>query len=181
MCPCRRRCSDASRTDVRSAGVFQAFGEWAETQGIKSEQLGLAEFDAGLRGVSAQSSISSGDAVLSVPVNTVLRVIGGNSRLPAKLQGYVSEQTWREAEWWGQLALLLLWEKGTGRSPSTEPTKLKAWIDMLPTSMSTPLHWTEAEVEELQYQPLVAKCIRQRTAWRVLHKQVRMSVLGVCV
>ena len=41
------------------------------------------------------------------------------------MQGYVSEQTWRETEWWGQLALLLLWEKATGRSPSTEPTKLK--------------------------------------------------------
>jgi len=152
---------------------WKTFGEWAEDQGIKSEQLRLAEFDGGLRGVGAQSSISSGDAVLSVPVASVLRVIGGNSRLPSKLQGYVSEQTWRDAEWWGQLALLLLWEKGMGRKASTEPTKFKAWIDMLPKSMNTPLHWTEAEIEELQYQPLVSKCIRQRTAWKVLYKQVQ--------
>jgi hypothetical protein len=159
--------------DAETERKWKTFGEWAETQGIKSEQLRLAEFDGGLRGVGAQSSISSGEPMLSVPVASVLRVIGGNSRLPSKLQGYVSEQTWRDAEWWGQLALLLLWEKGTGRKASTEPTKFKAWIDMLPKSMNTPLHWTEAEIEEMQYQPLVAKCIRQRTAWKVLYKQVQ--------
>ena len=159
--------------DAETERKWKTFGEWADAQGIKSEQLRLAEFDGGLRGVGAQSSISSGEPVLSVPVASVLRVIGGNSRLPSKLQGYVSEQTWRDAEWWGQLALLLLWEKGTGRKASTEPTKFKAWIDMLPKSINTPLHWTEAEIEELQYQPLVAKCIRQRTAWKVLYKQVQ--------
>ena len=111
--------------------------------------------------------------MISVPAASVLRVIGGSSRIPAKLQGYVSEQTWRDAEWWGQLALLLLWERGAGRAPSSEPSKLSRWIDVLPQAMNTPLHWTEAEVEELQYEPLVTKCIRQRTAWKVLLKQVQ--------
>lgn len=159
--------------DAEVTRKWTAFSEWAKEQGIQSENVKLAEFDAGLRGVAAGAAIASGDTVISVPAASVLRVIGGSSRIPAKLQGYVSEQTWRDAEWWGQLALLLLWERGAGRAPSSEPSKLSRWIDVLPQAMNTPLHWTEAEVEELQYEPLVTKCIRQRTAWKVLLKQVQ--------
>jgi hypothetical protein len=165
--------------DAETERKWKAFGEWATEQGIQSPKLALAEFDSGLRGVKAEASISSGDNVLSVPVGSVLRVIGGNTRLPAKMQGYVSEQTWRDAEWWGQLALMLLWEKGSGRAASTEPSKLTRWIDMLPATMSTPLHWTEAEIDELQYAPLISKCIRQRTAWKVLLKQVQKDNPGI--
>ena len=170
-----RPCSLRMLVDVETGRKWKAFSDWATTQGIQSEKIELAEFDSGLRGVKACSPLAAGDAVVAVPTASVLRVIGGNSRLPAKLQGYVSEQTWRDAEWWGQLALLLLWEKGSGRNvgDGTEPSKMTPWIKMLPESMSTPLHWTEAEVEELQYQPLITKCIRQRTAWKVLHRQVQ--------
>jgi len=158
---------------------WKTFSEWSSGQGIQSDKLALAEFDGGLRGVAASAGVGAGETVISVPAASVLRVIGGNTRLPAKLQGYVTEQTWRDAEWWGQLALLLLWEKGTGREASSEPSKFTRWIDVLPQSMSTPLHWSEADIDELQYQPLVSKCIRQRTAWKVLFKQVQKDNAGI--
>jgi hypothetical protein len=183
ICPGRRRGANLSRlsmaTNEETKRKWEAFGEWSSGQGIQSDNLALAEFEGGLRGVAASSDIGAGETVISVPAASVLRVIGGNSRLPAKLQGYVSEQTWRDAEWWGQLALLLLWEKGAGRTASPEPSRFTRWIDVLPQSMSTPLHWTEAEVDELQYQPLVSKCIRQRTAWKVLLKQVQKDNSGI--
>jgi len=166
--------------DAEIEGKWSKFSEWTATQNIQNEKLGLAEFDTGLRGVKAVSPISSGDVLLSVPVGAVLRVVAGNSRPPSKLQGYVSDETWCDAQWWGQLALLLLWEKGVGRAKSIQPSSMASWIEMLPEDMNTPLHWTEAQVEELQYQPLVTKCIRQRTAWKVLFKQVQKDNAQIC-
>ena len=120
--------------DAETERKWKLFGEWATEQGIQSPKLALAEFDSGLRGVKAEASISSGDNVLSVPVGSVLRVIGGNTRLPARMQGYVSEQTWRDAEWWGQLALMLLWEQ----LYALEASPTAAWAGVLSAVLRDP-------------------------------------------
>uniref|UniRef100_A0A7S4NB00 Rubisco LSMT substrate-binding domain-containing protein n=1 Tax=Guillardia theta TaxID=55529 RepID=A0A7S4NB00_GUITH len=164
------RMSPSMQTD--QARAWKSFEEWAEKAGIQNPTIKMSEFASGLRGMKAISPVSSGDILVTVPSTSVLRVVKGQSRLPSRLKGYVSEGTWQGLEWWAQLAVLLLWEKGHARSPSTEPSSFVRWIEVLPKSLSTPFHWNEESVKELQYQPLIDKIEKQKREWRSIFDKI---------
>lgn len=57
---------------------------------------------------------------------------------------------YKEAPWFVKMALLLLWERSRGRA-----SPVWGYIEQLPSSIDTPVRWSEAELEELQYAPAI--------------------------
>lgn len=49
-----------------------------------------------------------------------------------------------------KMAVLLLWERSRGRA-----SPVWGYIEQLPSSIDTPVRWSEAELAELQYAPAV--------------------------
>ena len=57
---------------------------------------------------------------------------------------------YKEAPWFVKMAVLLLWERSRGRA-----SPVWGYIEQLPSSIDTPVRWSEAELAELQYAPAV--------------------------
>ncbi len=49
-----------------------------------------------------------------------------------------------------KMAVLLLWERSRGRS-----SPVWGYIEQLPSSIDTPVRWSEQELEQLQYAPAI--------------------------
>ncbi|EKX51728.1 hypothetical protein GUITHDRAFT_102333 [Guillardia theta CCMP2712] len=135
--------SPSMQTD--QARAWKSFEEWAEKAGIQNPTIKMSEFASGMKAISP---VSSGDILVTVPSTSVLRVVKGQSRLPSRLKGYVSEGTWQGLEWFVR------------------------WIEVLPKSLSTPFHWNEESVKELQYQPLIDKIEKQKREWRSIFDKI---------
>lgn len=63
-----------------------------------------------------------------------------------------------------KMAVLLLWERSRGRA-----SPVWGYIEQLPSSIDTPVRWSEAELAELQYAP----AINEVGCWHVLWFLVR--------
>ena len=51
-----------------------------------------------------------------------------------------------------------------------EESKLRNYIRALPAAIPTPLHWTQQQLDLLQYQPLVQEVEEQRESWNKLYE-----------
>lgn len=67
-------------------------------------------------------------------------------------------------KWDERLAMKLLHLKHVAKNP-----KLAAWIEELPRSFSTPLGWSEAELQALQYEAIGERVATQSDKWAALH------------
>lgn len=65
-----------------------------------------------------------------------------------------------------KLALKLLWERQLGAASAVE-----GYVRVLPPqgSFDTLIHWTDQELDMLQYSKCAASAKRQRAAWDKLH------------
>jgi len=120
----------------------------------------------GLRGVIALTDVGGdlikSDPLVTVPGNLVFEVT--NTRPPTPFPNFVSQKLWEESMWDQRLSFKLLHElKVVGLAKSEKAF----WLKQLPTSYSTPLHWSEQVLtQETQYPALVAKVERQKVEWR---------------
>ena len=85
-----------------------------------------------------------------------------NNRPPSPFIQFCSEKFWSEqCKWDHRLALKLLYEvKGFAKDSNKQP-----WLDKLPTSFSTPFHWTKDEILKTQYSALDVKVEKQKNDW----------------
>lgn len=59
---------------------------------------------------------------------------------------------YKEAPWFVKMGVLLLWERTKGRA-----SPVWGYVEQLPTSIDTPVRWSDAELAELQYAPAIGE------------------------
>ena len=130
----------------------------------------VARFEGGLRGMRAVKDHRGDDGskeqgsdpwVVRVPQPCALEVTSlPSSSLPFPEDNFagVTREYWRAAPWFVKLALMLLYEKSLGSKSDLAP-----YIGTLPRSFAQcPIFWTDEELAQLQYPPLVAAVEEQR-------------------
>jgi hypothetical protein len=155
--------------------------DWAQSDAVGiqiSRTIRLDESpDAGIgwRMASAPSSSNKSSSLLiTVPSATALTVEcpgpGPNDRSVR-----VDAKHW---PWYVQMAVYLstLQERSqtSGSSSSTsnkEKLDYRPWLDALPSSFDTPIHWST--LEELQYPPMASLVAQQRAKWTQYYTKVR--------
>jgi len=133
--------------------------------GIKLINVKIENFyNENIRGMRAVDSIDEGSApVVVVPHRYALEVT--NDRPPTPFPGFVSQQLWEQSLWYSRLAFKLLHEL---KVVGADSIKLE-WLDQLPKAFSTPFHWSDDEINSLQYPSLKDKIAVQREEWRELY------------
>jgi hypothetical protein len=101
-------------------------------------------------GAVATQDIEAGHVLVKAPLDSVLMVSEADScPLP---EDFIDPKYWDGiSEYWNlRMALRLLYEKRLGADSSW-----KAYLDVMPTSFTTPLNWSDEEVAQLQFLPFV--------------------------
>ncbi|GAB4818149.1 hypothetical protein N2152v2_005195 [Parachlorella kessleri] len=73
--------------------------------------------------------------------------------------------------WFVKVSLLLLEERRKGRA-----SRLWGYMQQLPSTLDLPLRWSDAELEELQYPPVIEEVRIQRQQWQDLHRELAAAV-----
>mmetsp|Transcript_11782 Transcript_11782/g.15376 ORF Transcript_11782/g.15376 Transcript_11782/m.15376 type:complete len:516 (+) Transcript_11782:46-1593(+) len=145
------------------------FLEWAQQVGVKGEKVKPSNFD-GLRGMAVTEKIRAGDDFITVP-NSKAIVTTTDQVNP--MPDILNSEDWRTAKWYLRLALLLLQEKSLGQQ-----SNLFHYVQQLPASFSTPFHWSEEDIERLNYPFLQNQIAQQRSNWTALHSQLSSNNPG---
>ena len=140
---------------------------WSQKNNIETNGIKLSSFgDNKLRGMAAYELLNPQSCIISVPSSAVLEVV--NNRPPTEFPDFVPQSIWEASKWDMRLAFKLLYEwkiLGVNNSDKYD------WIMSLPSSFSTPLHWTKDIIKSTQYKPLETKINEQKTLWKSLYQK----------
>ena len=148
--------------------------DWGLKVGVDAPRLQAATFE-GLRGLGAGAGrgIRKGEVALRVPADVALQVTnakrdpGGGCPLAPEFLG---ADAYAGLRWFGRLAAQLLAVKHGGAGASLGKVDRGPWVAALPAAFDTPLHWSDAELAELQDAALEARVRAQRDEWREMHR-----------
>eukprot|EP00282_Hemiselmis_andersenii_P036810 CAMPEP_0169447746 /NCGR_PEP_ID=MMETSP1042-20121227/11678_1 /TAXON_ID=464988 /ORGANISM="Hemiselmis andersenii, Strain CCMP1180" /LENGTH=401 /DNA_ID=CAMNT_0009559311 /DNA_START=47 /DNA_END=1249 /DNA_ORIENTATION=- len=166
-----------STSAARRGGAFAArcdLAGWAKDNGVQAGVLELATFEGGLRGMKARKAVESGQDLIAVPDDLAIRVIGDTPSYPSKtLVDMCSKDAWKVLPWYARLALLIVAEQRM--VSGGEECKREEWVQALPKSLPTPLHWSDDQLMAVGYQGLINSVRAQRSKWRSLYDSVKRS------
>ena len=122
---------------------------WAKGNGMSWNSWKVGEVN-GIRGAVATRRIRAGEVIVRAPAEAVL-LVGPGDECPLPPE-FVEAKFWDEMQnyWNVRMALRILYEKRLGTASAWKP-----YIDVMPASFSTPLNWSDRELAELQFPPLV--------------------------
>lgn len=107
---------------------------------------------------------------MAVPAGRALIVT--NNRPPTPFSNFVSQPFWEECLWFYRLAFKLLEEtKAYNRENEKIDETENYWISQLSKSFSTPFHWSEQDLEKLQYPSLVQKVQKRKNDWNTFYNK----------
>ncbi|KAI7872447.1 hypothetical protein BDF14DRAFT_1753557 [Spinellus fusiger] len=131
----------------------RAFWQWLEDNGTElSKSIAIEDYrneEAG-RGVVATSDIKEGEVLFSLPRNILLTPLHSSLR---SLQGM--DVILDSLKGWSVLILCLMYES------QKKDSFWKPYFDVLSTSFSTPMFWSEEELKMLQGTAIVDKIGKQ--------------------
>jgi len=123
----------------------------------------------GLRGIIATEPSSENDALVTVTANVALEVT--NNRPPTPFPDLCPQNLWEESLWDQRLAFKLLYEQCQGSQSAK-----KAWLQQLPKSFSTPLHWSNTIFLLTQYPTIESKVKGQKEEWLAFYNKWKGSL-----
>jgi len=130
---------------------------------------------AGLGIVSKQDLISN-SLVLTVPSNVALSIEspgdGPDDRGVLKL---VDRRTLDKLPWYAQFAVYLYKLDHVESQKTKNELNMKPWLDSLPRTFDTPIHWSISQRTELQYDFLLDSIERQQVQWEQFYKSIRTA------
>lgn len=173
---CRRH-GAAKAKAMSSPSTHQEVGEtteyltWAKDAGINFTKITQSYFDGDLRGCRAVEAIQPNEIFVTVPRASAL-IVDPNARCPCP--DFVSKEYWKQAPWFIKMTVLLLHETSKGRQSS-----VWGYIAQLPKSIDTPVRWSDAELDELQYKRIKDKIIEQRKQWGGFFNDFKSASVGL--
>lgn len=129
--------------------------------------------DSGL-GLATTQQVSSGSVVVTVPSTVAISVEcpGSGPDDRGVLDLVTDRRAFQELPWFVQFSLYIY--KLDKISSTKSGTNMRPWLDSLPRTFDTPIHWPKKDRDEwLQYQHLSASVDRQEKAWRGLFVQLQ--------
>ncbi|CAM9291619.1 unnamed protein product [Chrysoparadoxa australica] len=161
------QCSGLALVQRSIMATEQQFEQWAQTRGIVAPKLEHSVFGA-LRGLKVTENIAPQETLVTIPREATLYLKANDDKCP--FPSWVAPAFWTIAPWYTKLALKLLWERQLGQA-----SPISGYVELLPApaSFSTLIHWSDQELDALQYPSLQAAVKRQKKAWEDLHSQLR--------
>jgi hypothetical protein len=138
---------------------------WAKTEGAQPMDVYSLRTDqeTGVRGVYTNKALEADSIICEVPRKLALEVTTAKSRCPLK---HIDQKFWDKCEWWTKLGLLLLSEMQKGESSSRAD-----YIKALPSAIPTPLHFSQEQLDFLQYEQLAQDVALQRQSWSKIYDE----------
>lgn len=122
-----------------------------------------------LRGLRATKPIQKNETLVSVPSSSVLQVTTtSDEAIPQAFP--IPREIWRTLPWYARLALMILDAKRDQSHP------LHAWASLLPASVDTPYHWTDAELDQIQSDRIVALVREQRRSYATIYNRICLHI-----
>lgn len=131
--------------------------------------------ESGLGLVTTQD-VPSGSVVVTVPSSVALsvEVPGGGPDDSGVLDLCTDKRSFQDLPWYAQFALYLYKLDTVSSTKQVKNINLQPWLDSLPRSFDTPIHWDEKDRDEwLQYQHISESVDRQAKAWRDLYNKLK--------
>mmetsp|Transcript_32380 Transcript_32380/g.44363 ORF Transcript_32380/g.44363 Transcript_32380/m.44363 type:complete len:509 (+) Transcript_32380:174-1700(+) len=114
---------------------------------------------------------------MSVSAESAL--ITTNNRPPTPFPYFVTQSFWEESLWFYRLAFKLLAETESNRKGENNDGSIENyWLKSLPKSFSTPLHWNDEDLEQLQYPSLVQKVQQQKKDWKAFYDKWQSCIFS---
>ena len=136
--------------------LSQKLENWSKKNNIETNGIKLSSFgNNNLRGMAAKQLLNPQSCIISVPSAAVLEIV--NNRPPSEFPNFVPQTIWESSKWDMRLAFKLLYEMKIQGSKNSDKYD---WIMSLPSSFSTPLHWSKDIIKSTQYKPLEIKIDR---------------------
>ncbi|CAM9836292.1 unnamed protein product [Ascophyllum nodosum] len=160
-------------TSERNEFWEEQFERWASKAGITAPKLRHSVFKdtvfGDLRGLKAVQATSKMEQLVAVPRKASITLTGSES---TPFKSWVSSDFWDSQSWYVKLALKLLWERQLGTASA-----VKGYVDFLPAqgSFDTLVHWTDQELDLLNYPKCSDSAKRQRVAWDNLYQNLVTS------
>ena len=120
-------------------------------------------------GLVAVTDLSPSDIVVQVPSDLVLDVVTPGDANSDALSLFEDQQVYRKLPWWAQLSVRL---NALDKGFSNVSSRCQPWLDVLPRKFNTPLHWSDKEVSELQYEFLMNSVRNQKSQWKSVYDDI---------
>lgn len=150
--------------------------DWANQVGIQaSPVLQLAQDDVTGYGWMARSAIAQGkdQVLLQVPTHIALQVVVGDGPDDTRVvQQATDRRAFRNLPWYCQFSAYLHTLQQTG-TKGYNGIDVKPWLASLPSTLDTPLHWSDDEIDALQYGFMTKAVAKQRKAWKQYHQALQ--------
>jgi hypothetical protein len=173
MRPCRTALLASTQTtsDASRLKRIVSLTEWSKSAQIKLGGVGIAQSESGAGlGLLASQEVPSNTVVVSVPSSVSLSVEspGDGPDDTSWEKGLLEDRkVLRESPWFAQFAVYLFQLDKV--SSIKRDTDMCPWLDSLPRSFDTPIHWTRASFDQLQYPHLPDAVARQKVEWKRLY------------
>ena len=148
--------------------------DWSEmneikTGGVKIESMGE---ESGL-GLVASQTVPAGSVVTTVPSNVALTVeIPGGPDDLSVTDLCSDRRAFRKLPWFVQFSLYLFKLDKISNSKG-DSISMGPWLESLPRSFDTPIHWSKSNVADLQYKHMGDLIDRQNEAWKDFYSQLQ--------
>lgn len=147
------------------------------TAGIKVGGVSIQESKFGGLGlVLTQTSVQPNTVLVSVPSTVALTVDSSSGPNDAALMDLAvrDRKALRDAPWFVQFSIYLqaLDKISSTRGSAGKLLPMQPWLDSLPRSFDTPIHWSSSSLNDLQYNHLVDSVARQEKEWKALYTEI---------
>jgi hypothetical protein len=159
--------------------------EWAKSDAVGIQVSGTIRLtessDSGIGWNMAGTSAQPGSLLLTVPSTVALTV-----ECPGAGPNDTSVKVDTNWPWFVQMAVYLYTlqqRTGSGSDDNNDQKKKNArldygpWLEALPPSFDTPIHWPSSTLAELQYPRLVRAVERQRIQWNSYYNNAELKKL----
>ncbi|KAL3142083.1 hypothetical protein ABBQ32_004708 [Trebouxia sp. C0010 RCD-2024] len=164
--PCSAQAVRSQATAV--AATDKDFQAWWRNADVKAA-LSPADFE-GLRGMSADREINSGDAIVSLPRTAALVV---TPKMKNPFPDEINDAYWSQSQWFEKMAVMLLHERRRGVQSA-----VSGYVEQLPADFDTLLHWSDQEMQLLMYPHLLQQVQQQKESWHQYYKSVQAATSG---
>ena len=136
-------------------------------------------------GLLSTNEVEPNSVLLQVPTSLTFSVSTSKFDTNTQVESYFKNnaKAYSGAPWWAKLSADLNCcdkidsKRSTGNGDET--VEMRPWLDSLPRSFDTPIHWSKEEKDELQYEPLISMVASQektyKTAYDILKEDIDPS------
>ncbi|KAI8104918.1 hypothetical protein M9435_000092 [Picochlorum sp. BPE23] len=151
---------------VESSSSSSVYLDWALQKGVSFQKV-TQDVIGGMRGMVAVEDIGKGEIFVELPRSAAL-VVDPLEKCPCS--EFVDAGYYKACSWYVKMSILLLWERQKGAS-----SRIYGYISQLPSSIDTPVRWSEEEVDQLQSVRLKQAVLEQKEEWSAAYKEFQKN------